>query len=63
MMMKMGISTVESVLGIFGTFVVGLICQMVIYCIIMVVVARISPIPFVKKYSQTMLQVFSMALY
>ena len=61
MMMKMGISTVESVLGIFGTFVVGLICQMVIYCIIMVVVARISPIPFVKKYSQTMLQVFSMA--
>ncbi len=61
MMMKMGISTVESVLGIFGTFVAGLICQMVIYCIIMMVVARISPIPFLKKYSNTMLQVFSMA--
>lgn len=61
MMMKMGISTIESVFGIFATFVAGLICQMIVYCIIMVVVARISPIPFLKKYPSTMLQVFSMA--
>ncbi len=61
MMMKMGIDTIKSILGMFATFVVGLLCQMVIYCIIMLVIARISPIPFLKKYSQTMLQVFSMA--
>ena len=61
MMLKMGISTIESVFGIFTTFVAGLICQMIVYCIIMITVARISPIPFLKKYPSTMLQVFSMA--
>ncbi len=61
MMLKMGLDTIRSILGMFATFVVGLVCQMIIYCIIMMVVARISPIPFLKKYSQTMLQVFSMA--
>nr|MCR5405455.1 dicarboxylate/amino acid:cation symporter [Lachnospiraceae bacterium] len=61
MMMKMGIDTIKSIFGIFATFVVGLFCQMIMYCIIMMIVARISPIPFLKKYSQTMLQVFSMA--
>ncbi len=61
MMLKMGISTIESVFGIFATFVVGLVCQMIIYCIIMIIYARINPIPFLKKYSSTMLQVFSMA--
>ena len=61
MMLKMGISTIESVFGIFATFLAGLLCQVIIYCIIMVTVARISPIPFLKKYPSTMLQVFSMA--
>ena len=61
MMLKMGLSTVKSVFEILATFVVGLICQMIIYCIIMVLISRISPIPFLKKYPSTMLQVFSMA--
>ncbi len=61
MMLDMGIGTIASVFGIFATFVFGLICMMIIYCIIMVIVARLNPIPFLKKYPQTMLQVFSMA--
>ncbi len=61
MMLKMGISTIESVFGIFATFVAGLVCQMIVYCLIMMILTRISPIPFIKKYSSTMLQVFSMA--
>lgn len=61
MMLDMGIETIASVFGIFATFVCGLLCMMVIYCIIMVIFARLNPLPFLKKYPQTMLQVFSMA--
>lgn len=61
MMLKMGIGTIASVFGMFATFIFGLVCQMAAYCIIMILVGRISPVPFIKKYSPTMLQVFSMA--
>ena len=61
MILKMGFATILSVFGIFATFVAGLVCQMIIYCIMMMLIAGISPIPFLQKYSSTMLQVFSMA--
>ncbi len=61
LILKTGIKTILSVIGIFATFVFGLVCMMIVYCILMCAVARISPIPFLKKYPQTMLQVFSMA--
>lgn len=61
MILDTGIKTIASVIGIFGTFVFGLVCMMTIYCIIMSVVARLNPLPFLRKYPQTMLQVFSMA--
>ncbi|MBO4902094.1 MAG: cation:dicarboxylase symporter family transporter [Lachnospiraceae bacterium] len=61
MMLNMGIATIISVFGIFATFVFGLLCMMLIYSIIMMVVAKLNPLPFLKKYPQTMLQVFSMA--
>ncbi|MCR5687430.1 MAG: dicarboxylate/amino acid:cation symporter [Lachnospiraceae bacterium] len=61
MMLKMGIRTIASVFGIFGTFLFGLACQMAVYCIIMTVYSRMNPMPFLKKYPQTMIQVFSMA--
>ena len=61
MMLNMGVGAIASVIGIFLTFVFGLICMMTIYCILMVIVGRLNPIPFLKKYPETMLQVFSMA--
>ena len=59
MMLSMGISSILSVLGMFGTFLFGLACMILVYCLLMLVFARLNPIPFLKKYSTVMLQVFS----
>ena len=61
MMLKMGIESILSVLGMFATFLFGLVCMMGMYCLLMVVLARLNPLPFLRKYSPVMLQVFSMA--
>ncbi len=61
MMLETGPGTVLSVFGMFGTFLFGLVCMMVIYCILMCLFSGLNPIPFLKKYPSTMLQVFSMA--
>ncbi|MBR5377068.1 MAG: dicarboxylate/amino acid:cation symporter [Lachnospiraceae bacterium] len=60
MILKTGISTIISVLGMMGTFIVGLVIMMLIYCIILAVFGRLNPLIFVKKYIPSMLQVFSM---
>ena len=61
MILTMGVGTMVSVLGMMGTFILGLMTMMVFYCILMTVIGRINPVPFVRKYAPTMLQVFSMA--
>ncbi|MCR4629607.1 MAG: dicarboxylate/amino acid:cation symporter [Clostridium sp.] len=60
-MITLGIGTLLSSLAIMGTFLFGLLCMMVCYCILMIVLGRMDPFPFVKKYAPYMLQVFSMA--
>ncbi|MCR5590371.1 MAG: dicarboxylate/amino acid:cation symporter [Lachnospiraceae bacterium] len=61
MMLNMGIASVASVFGIFATFVFGLACMMIIYSLLMMIIGRMNPLPFLKKYPSAMLQVFSMA--
>ncbi|MCR4654668.1 MAG: dicarboxylate/amino acid:cation symporter [Lachnospiraceae bacterium] len=61
MVLTMGVKTIITVLSVFGTFILGLICMMCFYLFLMIVPGRMSPLPFVKKYAPTMLQVFSMA--
>ena len=61
MMLNMGVGSILSLLGMFGTFLFGLFCMMIIYSIIMTLIGRINPLPFLKKYPSTMIQVFSMA--
>ena len=61
MMVKTGISVVISVLSIFGTFLAGLLCMIIVYCLILTFVARVNPIRFLKNYIPTMTQVFSVA--
>ncbi|MBR5337383.1 MAG: dicarboxylate/amino acid:cation symporter [Lachnospiraceae bacterium] len=61
MMVTMGAESLISVLGIILTFLFGLVCMMAVYCLLMVVVGRLNPIPFIRKYAATMIQVFSMA--
>ena len=58
-MLSMGIHSILSVLGMFGTFLFGLACMIMVYCLMMLLFARLNPIPFLKKYASVMLQVFS----
>ena len=61
MMLTMGLNTIRSVLGIFGTFLFGLVVLALLYCLILLVLGRMNPGPFMKKYAPMLLQVFSMA--
>lgn len=61
MMLEMGVSTLFSVCGMFATFLLGLICMMAVYCLLMVILGRLNPLHFLRKYFPTMLQVLSMA--
>jgi Na+/H+-dicarboxylate symporter len=61
MMLTMGMDTIRSVLGIFGTFLFGLAALVLLYCLMLLVLGRLNPAPFLRKYAPVMLQVFSMA--
>nr|MCR4689568.1 dicarboxylate/amino acid:cation symporter [Saccharofermentans sp.] len=61
MMLRLGIKTMFSVLGMFGTFLLGLAVMMCIYCLILILFGRLNPLPFIKKYAPSMLQVFSLS--
>ncbi|MBR3642730.1 MAG: cation:dicarboxylase symporter family transporter, partial [Parasporobacterium sp.] len=61
MMINMGSNSILSLIGIFATFLFGLVCMMLVYCILMLIVGKMNPLPFLKKYPASMLQVFSMA--
>lgn len=61
MMLQTGTEALLSILSIFSVFVLSLVVMMTIYCLLMLVFARLNPIPFCRKYAPTMVQVFSMA--
>ena len=61
MILMMGSRSMLTLLGMLGTFLFGLVCMMAVYCLMMLVLARLNPLPFLKKYAPVMLQVFSMA--
>ena len=50
-----------SMLAMLGTFTVGIIVMLVIYCLLILLIGHLTPVPFIKKYSPTMLQVFGLA--
>lgn len=61
MILQTGTQTLLSVLSMCLVFLAALFAIMLVYCLLMVVLARLNPVPFIKKYSPTMVQVFSMA--
>lgn len=61
MMLTMGARSILSVVGVFGTFVLGLVIMMLLYGVLMVILGRIDPLPFYRKYLPVMPQVFAMA--
>jgi len=61
MMLQTGAQTLLSILSIFAVFLLGLAVMMAAYCLMMLLISRLNPVPFLKKYASTMLQVFSVA--
>lgn len=59
--LKTGPDVLLSMLAMLGTFAVGILVMMCIYCLLIILIGGMNPIPFFKKYSPTMLQVFGMA--
>ena len=59
--LKTGPDVLLSMLAMLGTFAVGIVAMMGVYCLLLVVISHLNPMPFLKKYSPTMLQVFGMA--
>ena len=58
--LKTGATSLISLLGIFGTFLFGLVCMMLIYFLILLL-AKLNPLSFFRKYAPVMLEVFSIA--
>ena len=61
MILMMGSKSVLTLLSMFGTFLFGLSCMMAVYCLMMVILARLNPLLLLRKYAPVMLQVFSMS--
>lgn len=59
--LKTGPDVLLSMLAMLGTFTVGIIVMLVIYCLLILLIGYLTPVPFIKKYSPTMLQVFGLA--
>ena len=60
--LKMGMETLVSVLTIFGTYLFALACMIAVYCLLILLKGRLSPVPLLRKYAPIMLQVFSLAI-
>lgn len=59
--LKTGPDVLLSMLAMLGTFTVGIIVMLVIYCLLILLIGHLTPVSFIKKYSPTMLQVFGLA--
>ncbi|WP_458458333.1 cation:dicarboxylate symporter family transporter [Pseudobutyrivibrio sp.] len=61
LMLTLGVDTLLSLIGIVASLLFGIICMMIIYCLLLLIFGRLNPIVFLKKYFPTMLNVFSIA--
>ena len=56
-----GIESMMSMFGMAGTVIFALFCMMVVYSILILVIARINPLIFLKKNAPGMLNAFSLS--
>ena len=60
LIISIGVSSLVSLLGMMGTFLVGMLCMMAVYSVLMMI-AGLNPIRFFKRYAPVMLQYFPIA--
>ncbi|MBR1478914.1 MAG: dicarboxylate/amino acid:cation symporter [Lachnospiraceae bacterium] len=60
-LMTAGLMSIRSVLSIFFLSLFGFFTMGVVYCLFVAVIGRLNPLTMLRKYSSTMLQVFSLS--
>lgn len=58
MMINIGNGILLSVIEMLGALLAGILVMMLLYCILVLAVARVSPVTFIKKYFPTMKETF-----
>ena len=58
LMIDIGNGILLSVVEMVGVLILGVAAMMFLYCLLVLVVARVSPIAFIKKYAPTMKETF-----
>lgn len=60
LVIKTGPETLMSLFGMIAVFVGGLACMILVYMLLILVVGRLNPLVFIKKYAPNMLMAFSL---
>lgn len=58
LMINIGNGILLSVIQMLGALLAGILIMMLLYCILVLAVARVSPVTFIKKYFPTMKEIF-----
>ena len=58
---EIGFDLLESILGFMVLAIVGIACMMLLYNVLIIVFARISPVPFIKKFGKTAITALSLS--
>jgi Na+/H+-dicarboxylate symporter len=61
LVMTTGNETLLSIMGFVGTFVLALVAMLGVYSLLVLILARLDPIPLLKKHAPIMLTNFSLA--
>lgn len=56
-----GTDTLISLLGFVVTFILGLVCMIAVYAVLVLLMAGLNPLVFLKKYAPTMLTAFTLS--
>ena len=61
LILQTGTDTLLSLLGLMGTVIAGMACMIAVYCLLILVIARVNPLIFLRKYAPAMLTTFSLS--
>lgn len=61
LILQTGTDTLLSLLGLMGAVIAGMACMIAVYCLLILVIARVNPLIFLRKYAPAMLTTFSLS--
>ncbi len=61
MLVQLGTDTIMSIVGLCGTFLLGIGCMILVYGVLVLLIARLNPVTFYKKIREGMLTSFALS--